>query len=200
MLLEKYRPKPQLVTRTTLVDQPMFPVLDAHNHLGEAFGGGWDRKLVPLEDAPHYEDELEPEYPVELLEPLAFILARLVNGLATRLATRGLATDEIRLRLKLEDRTTHERTLRLPVPTLDTKALLKLLQLDLAAQMWPGAIGIALMSFTESIAALESLPGIGNKRAVRLFRKRPYCSMDDVRRALDEPRVAEEIGEFIDFE
>ena len=70
---------------------------------------------------------------MELLEPLAFLLARLVNGLATRLATRGLATDELRLRLKLEDRRTHERTLRLPVPSLDTKAFLKLLQLDLAA-------------------------------------------------------------------
>ncbi len=70
---------------------------------------------------------------MELLEPLAFVLARLINGLATRLATRALATDELRLRLKLENRATHERTLRLPVPSLDTKAFLKLLQLDLAA-------------------------------------------------------------------
>ena len=44
MLLEKYRPKPQLITKATLVDRPMFPAIDAHNHLGEAFGGGWDRK------------------------------------------------------------------------------------------------------------------------------------------------------------
>lgn len=46
MLLEKYRPKPQLVTKTTSVEKPMFPVVDAHNHLGEAFGGGWDRKQL----------------------------------------------------------------------------------------------------------------------------------------------------------
>src|ERR1700679_2945286 len=32
----------------------------------------------------------------------------------------------------LENRTAKERTLRLPVPTLDTKAFLKLLQLDLS--------------------------------------------------------------------
>ncbi len=44
MLLEKYRPKSQLVTRTTLVNKPASPVIDAHNHLGEAFGGGWDHK------------------------------------------------------------------------------------------------------------------------------------------------------------
>jgi protein ImuB len=101
-------------------------------HLRELARGEAERKLLPLEDPPRFEDEIELEYPVELLEPLAFLLARLVNGLATRLATRALATDELRLRLKLEDRRTHERTLRLPVPSLDTKAFLKLLQLDLA--------------------------------------------------------------------
>jgi protein ImuB len=91
------------------------------------------RKLLPLQDPLRFEEEIELDYPVELLEPLAFVLARLVNGLATRLATRALATNELRLLLKLENRATHERTLRLPVPTLDTKAFLKLLQLDLSA-------------------------------------------------------------------
>ncbi|HTX39212.1 MAG TPA: hypothetical protein VME43_29510 [Bryobacteraceae bacterium] len=91
------------------------------------------RKLRPIPDPLRFEDEIELEYPIELLEPLAFLLARLVNGLATRLATRGLATDELRLRLRLETRETHQRTLRLPVPSLDAKAFLKLLQLDLAA-------------------------------------------------------------------
>src|SRR5262249_5135269 len=46
---------------------------------------------------------------------------------------RALATNEVRLRLRLENRTVHERTLRLPVPSLDTKAFLKLMQLDLEA-------------------------------------------------------------------
>jgi radical SAM superfamily enzyme with C-terminal helix-hairpin-helix motif len=50
------------------------------------------------------------------------------------------------------------------------------------------------------IAALESLPGIGNKRAVRLFRKRPYNSLEDVRKALDEPSIARGMSEFIDFD
>jgi protein ImuB len=102
-------------------------------HLRELARGESDRKLLTIEEQLSFEDEIELEYPVELLEPLAFLLARLVNGLATRLATRGLATDELRLRLKLEPRGTHERTLRLPVPSLDTKAFLKLLQLDLSA-------------------------------------------------------------------
>ncbi|MGA2194900.1 MAG: hypothetical protein ABSH40_06485 [Bryobacteraceae bacterium] len=102
-------------------------------HLRELARGEARRKLVPLAEPLCFEDELELEYPVELLEPLAFVLARLINGLATRLATRGLATNELRLRLKLETRATDERTLRLPVPSLDTKVFLKLLQLDLEA-------------------------------------------------------------------
>ena len=85
--------------------------------------------------------------PVELLEPLAFLLARLLNGLTGSLATRALATNELRLRLRLENRATHERTLRLPVPSLDAKAFLKLMQLDLEAHppqahivhIWMGA-------------------------------------------------------------
>lgn len=44
MLLQNFRPKPQLVTRVTEVRKPRFPVIDAHNHLGESFGGGWDQK------------------------------------------------------------------------------------------------------------------------------------------------------------
>jgi protein ImuB len=99
--------------------------------LRELARGEADRKLRRLEDPLCFEDEIELEYPVELLEPLAFLLARMINGLATRLATRALATDELRLRLALEDRTTHERVLRLPVPALDPKAFLKLMQLDL---------------------------------------------------------------------
>jgi len=95
--------------------------------------GEVERKLLPIEDAPRYEEELELEYPLELLEPLSFLLARLLNGLITRLASRALSTNEVRLRLLLENRAAHERTLRLPAPTLDAKTLLKLMQLDLEA-------------------------------------------------------------------
>jgi protein ImuB len=95
--------------------------------------GEIERKLAPVEELPRFEDALDLEYPLELIEPLAFLLARLIQGLAARLASRGLATDELRLRLKLENRATDERTLRLPAPSLDTVAFLKLLQLDLEA-------------------------------------------------------------------
>ena len=65
--------------------------------LRERARGEAERKLLPLEDPLCFDDELELEYPVDLLEPLAFVLARLINGLSTRLATRALATNELRL-------------------------------------------------------------------------------------------------------
>ena len=102
--------------------------------LRELARGEAERKLARLELPEDFAEEIELEHPIELLEPLAFLLARLVNGLALRLATRARATDELRLRLTLENRAVNERTLRLPTPTLDTTAFLKLLQLDLAAR------------------------------------------------------------------
>ncbi len=47
MLLREFRPKSQLVTRVSRIVKPRFPVIDAHNHLADPFGGGWDRKPLP---------------------------------------------------------------------------------------------------------------------------------------------------------
>lgn len=44
--LTDYRPRAALVSRATEVSAPRFPVIDAHNHLAEPFGGGWDKKPV----------------------------------------------------------------------------------------------------------------------------------------------------------
>jgi protein ImuB len=88
----------------------------------------------------HFEEEAELEYPVELLEPLLFVLAGLLSGLRARLVSHGLATNELRLRLKLENRGEHIRTLHFPVPMLDTKAFLKLLDLDLGAHPPPSPV------------------------------------------------------------
>lgn len=46
MLLEQYRPKSCLVGTSTRVLKPRFPVIDAHNHLGEEFGGDWIHRPV----------------------------------------------------------------------------------------------------------------------------------------------------------
>jgi hypothetical protein len=47
MLLSDFHPRPALVHKVTRVDQPKFPVIDAHNHLAEPFGGGWDKRPLP---------------------------------------------------------------------------------------------------------------------------------------------------------
>jgi len=46
MLLQSFRPKSRLATKITTVNQPRFPVIDAHNHLGDEFGGGWINRPV----------------------------------------------------------------------------------------------------------------------------------------------------------
>ncbi len=46
MLLDNFKPRPALTTKETRITQPRFPVIDAHNHLGEAFGGGWENRPV----------------------------------------------------------------------------------------------------------------------------------------------------------
>lgn len=45
MQLSDYRPRPALVRHTSTVLTPRFPVIDAHNHLGD-FGGGWAERSV----------------------------------------------------------------------------------------------------------------------------------------------------------
>jgi predicted TIM-barrel fold metal-dependent hydrolase len=41
MLLTEYKPRLALVTKTTLIEKPRFPVIDAHNHVGTPFGSDW---------------------------------------------------------------------------------------------------------------------------------------------------------------
>jgi predicted TIM-barrel fold metal-dependent hydrolase len=46
MLLESFRPKSKLVAKATEIVKPRFPVIDAHNHLGDEFGGGWIHRPI----------------------------------------------------------------------------------------------------------------------------------------------------------
>jgi protein ImuB len=111
--------------------------------------GAASRTLVPVEAPLIFEEAVELEHAIVLLEPLAFLLNRLLEQLCARLASRALATQELRLTLELENFSSHNRqskinhqqflrTLRLPQPMLDAKVFLKLLQLDLNAHP-PGA-------------------------------------------------------------
>lgn len=101
------------------------------------------RDVHPLmtKDAPAiFEERMDLECSVDLLEPLLFILNRLLEQLCVRVRMHVLAIGEIKVTLTLEPNNSrhkkalvHIRTIRLPVPTRDNKLLLKLLQLDLEA-------------------------------------------------------------------
>ncbi len=140
-------------------------------HLQKLARGVASRTLVPVEAPMLFEEVVELEHPVVLLEPLAFLLNRLLDQLCARLGSRALATQELCLSLELSNLTGIEdayenvgipsesdgsvatqttsqiissrqtkfvRKLSLPIPMLDAKVFLKLLQLDLNAHP-PGA-------------------------------------------------------------
>ena len=46
MLLQNYRPQSRLQVKTSQIERPRFPVIDAHNHIGTAFGGSWINRPV----------------------------------------------------------------------------------------------------------------------------------------------------------
>lgn len=50
-----------------------------------------------------------------------------------------------------------------------------------------------------SLAALEELPGIGKKRAARLFRARPIKSEDELKNALDDTSLASQIMQYLNL-
>ena len=93
--------------------------------------GGDIRPMVPWVDEVPFEAALELEWPVEGLEPLSFVLARLLEPLAERLerADRGAAV--IYTSLRLTSRSVFTRTLQLPAPMRDPKTLRTLILLDL---------------------------------------------------------------------
>lgn len=177
-----------------LVALPEVAVVERLGQAGlqwQRFARGTTRRELVLAEAPlDFEEVYELEYPVDLLDPLAFLLSRMIEQLCARLQSRALATHELRLRMQLDpdvavDREglpietnsfdpdssevvaafnippvpkdgkdgapksinnpllpkegrngaqkTFERTIKLPVPMLDAKTFLKLLQLDLKA-------------------------------------------------------------------
>lgn len=128
-------------------------------HLQRQARGEVERELVPAESPASFQESLELEEAVDLLEPLGFVLNRLLEELMAGLQARSLATDHVQVDLGLEvhldrqlqvespsdlaafaDAPFHQRILKLPVPTQDAKVLLKLVQLDLAAHPPPAPV------------------------------------------------------------
>ncbi len=134
------------------------PVLQLSERLGQegvrlhqwARGAGV-RAQVLAEPATNFEEELELEESVEELEPLSFLLGRVLDRLCLRLTARSLAIGSIRVRFALDPTglkdvqirndnsrrkkkaAIYEKILTLPIPMRDSKMLLNLLRLALQA-------------------------------------------------------------------
>jgi protein ImuB len=85
------------------------PVVQLSERLGqegvrlhELAQGRSERSMVLAEPALHFEEEMELEDAVEELEPLSFLLGRLLGQLCPRLLARSLAACAVRVRFELD--------------------------------------------------------------------------------------------------
>ena len=145
----------------TLGDLAALPADDLAARLGrqqtdwQRLARGEDaRPLVPAVPEERFEQSLDLEWPIEELEPLSFVLGRLMDRLEAHLEQRdrGAAVLHVRLHLikrsnvqgqRSTDGTTrevHERSLQLPVAIRDARTLRTLALLDLESHPPPAAI------------------------------------------------------------
>ena len=121
--------------------------------------GKSERHLHLFQPPVGFEQSLALEHPVAELEPLSFIFARLLNQLCANLNTHALATNGLRLHLKLEDKTEHERAITLPVPMRNPKTFLRLLLMDIESKP-PQAAIIAVRIKAEPVKPRELQTGL----------------------------------------
>jgi len=122
----------------TLGELASLPSADLVARLGrqalmwQAMARGEDiRPLVPTLEAERFESSLELDWPIEGLEPLSFVLTRLLEPLSTRLERRDRGAAVLHVLLRLVTRDAHVRRLQLPSPMRDVRTLRTLALLDL---------------------------------------------------------------------
>lgn len=87
-------------------------------HLQRLARGEVRRELVPTEPPQKFQETIELEESVDLLEPLGFLLNRLLDDLMSRLQARSLATDHVQVDLELEIHLDRQINVDEPVSTL----------------------------------------------------------------------------------
>lgn len=90
--------------------------------------------LVPTKAPEAFEATLELDWPVEGLEPLSFLLLRVLEPLMARLLARGRRALGVDLELGLVDGSRHERSLRPAAASSEARTWRTLLLLDLEAR------------------------------------------------------------------
>ena len=112
--------------------------------LQQLAAGKTERHLKVEQPAPVFSQSIEIDHALHELESLSFIFARLLNQICATLNAYALATNELTVRMQLEDQTSHDRTLSLPYPMRDHKVFLKLLVLEMEKQ--PPAAAVKAVS------------------------------------------------------
>ena len=131
----------------TLGDLAGLPARPLSERLGQT-GVMWQRlargedlqPLVATEPEAPIEETLDLEWPVEGLEPLSFVLARICEPIAERLAALDLAAVVLHLSCRLVSRETATRELQLPAPMRDPKVLRTLILLHLESHPLAGGV------------------------------------------------------------
>jgi protein ImuB len=131
----------------TLGDLAALPASDLFERLGrdglrwqQIARGEDERPLVPAAPDERFEASLELEWPIDGLQPLEFVLGRLLDDLCARLARRDRGAVALDVRLRLVTRDLHTRHLDLPVALADPRVLRTLAVLDLDAHPPQAAI------------------------------------------------------------
>ena len=107
----------------------------------QAMARGEDtRPLVPTRPNERFESSMELEWPIEGIEPLSFVLTRLLEPLSTRLERGDRGAAVLHVVLNLITKTTHTSRLDLPAPMREVRALRTLALLDLEAHPPDAAI------------------------------------------------------------
>jgi protein ImuB len=131
----------------TLGDLAAIPPADLSERLGQP-GVLWHRwacgedarPLVPAGVDERFEESLDLEWPIDDLEPLSFVIARLCDSLCERLERRDRGAVGLRVTLTLVTKAVHARSLELPAPMRDTRVLRMLALVDLESNPPPAAI------------------------------------------------------------
>ena len=146
--------------------------------------GEAEHTLAPIEAEFALDEFCEFETPVEQIDSLLFVGARMIDCLAARAAGRALALRVLRAEMRLEGGGTHCVAIRPAVATTDRRFLLKLLQLEIGTHP-PKA---AVVSFT-----LRTEAGQQSKVQLGLFAPQtPEPSRLDVTLARLRAMVGEE--------
>jgi protein ImuB len=150
--------------------------------LWERATGGQARPLKLIKPREFYAEATDLEHPVEMLEPLLFLLRRFLEQITLRLSHAYLVAGKLRLVLRFASGSPYRRTFTIPQPTRDVSLLFRMLHthlenftaefpivgLELAVQpVRPNAEQFELLQkgmrdphqFAETLARLQALLG-----------------------------------------